>query len=127
MIHQASLKMSDLLKDLLNWAHLQTGDLKLNKEDFVINKVISDTIELLEVAADQKDIAMRFDSEQPLTVHADKQLIATIVRNFISNALKFSNAGDTITVALETNSEQWQVSVSDEGVGMTEAMQAKAV
>ena len=125
IIHQASLKMSDLLKDLLNWAHLQTGDLSLKRESFVINDAIRDTIDLLEISADQKDIAIQFSSEKSLTVDADKQLIATIVRNFISNAIKFSNEGDAITVTLSSNEQQWQLSVKDQGVGMSEATQEK--
>lgn len=125
IIHQASLKMSDLLKDLLSWARIQSGELKLNKEKFLINETIENTIDLLDIAADQKGITIDFKSNGPLTVYADEQLIATIIRNFISNALKFSNQDDTITIELDWNSDQWQISVSDEGVGMSKATQEK--
>jgi PAS domain S-box-containing protein len=120
IIRQSALKMSDLLGDLLNWARIQTDDLSLNKKKFSICETVRDTIELLEIIAEQKDIDLQFSSEQSFLVYADKQLIATIVRNFISNALKFSDEGDTIEVSVHRAEEYWKVSVKDEGMGMTE-------
>ena len=120
IIRQSALKMSDLLGDLLNWARIQTDDLSLNKKEFSICETVRDTIELLEIIAEQKDIDLQFSSEQSFQVYADKQLIATIVRNFISNALKFSDEGDTIEVSVHRAEEYWKVSVKDEGMGMTE-------
>ena len=120
IIRQSALKMSDLLGDLLNWARIQTDDLSLNKKQFSISEMVRDTIDLLTITAEQKGISLEFDSEESFQVYADKQLIATIIRNFISNALKFSNEGDTIKVSVDRDEEHWQVSVKDEGVGMSE-------
>jgi len=120
IIRQSALKMSDLLGDLLNWARIQTDDLSLNKKEFSICETVRDTIELLAIIAEQKDIDLQFSSEQSFQVYADKQLIATIVRNFISNALKFSDEGDTIEVSVHRAKEYWKVSVKDEGMGMSE-------
>jgi signal transduction histidine kinase len=120
IIRQSALKMSDLLGDLLNWARIQTDDLSLNKKQFSISETVHDTIDLLTITAEQKGISLEFDSEESFQVYADKQLIATIIRNFISNALKFSNEGDTIKVSVDRDEEHWQVSVKDEGVGMSE-------
>ena len=120
IIRQSALKMSDLLGDLLNWARIQTDDLSLNKKQFSISETVRDTIDLLTITAEQKGISLEFDSEESFQVYADKQLIATIIRNFISNALKFSNEGDTIKVSVDRDEEHWQVSVKDEGVGMSE-------
>lgn len=120
IIRQSALKMSDLLGDLLNWARIQTDDLSLNKKQFSISETVRDTIDLLTITAEQKGISLEFDREESFQVYADKQLIATIIRNFISNALKFSNEGDTIKVSVDRDEEHWQVSVKDEGVGMSE-------
>lgn len=120
IIRQSALKMSDLLGDLLNWARIQTDDLFLNKTQFSLSETVRDTIDLLTVTAGQKEISLAFSSEESFQVYADKQLIATIIRNFISNALKFSNEGDTVDVSVYRDEEHWHVSVEDEGVGMPE-------
>ena len=120
IIRKAALNMSDLLSDLLSWARIQTGDLVLNKTEFGIASTIRETIELFDIAAGQKDITIDFDIEEEFQVYADEQLIATIVRNFISNAIKFSQNGDTIEIALNRDESCWYVSVRDEGVGMSE-------
>ncbi|MDZ7659874.1 sensor histidine kinase [Fodinibius sp.] len=120
IIRQSALKMSDLLGDLLNWARIQTGDLSLNKTEFSISETVRDTIDLLAITAEQKGISLQFENEESFQVYADKQLIATIIRNFISNALKFSDEGDTVAVSVHRDEKHWHLSVEDEGVGMSE-------
>jgi len=120
IIRQSALKMSDLLGDLLNWARIQTDDLSLNKSEFSISEVLRETIDLLTISAEQKGISLQFSSSESFQVCADKQLIATIIRNFISNALKFSDEGDTVEIDVRRDENNWDVSVRDEGIGMSE-------
>lgn len=120
IIRQSALKMSDLLGDLLNWARIQTDDLSLNKKEFSISEKVRDIIDLLAITADQKGITLQFNSEESFHVYADKQLIATIARNFITNALKFSDEGDTVQVDIYRDEKNCHLSVEDEGVGMSE-------
>ena len=120
IIRQSALKMSDLLGDLLNWARIQTDDLSLNKSEFSIFETVQDTIDLLTITAEQKGISLEFKNGDSFQVYADKQLIATVIRNFISNALKFSDEGDTVEVRLRRDENYWHLSVEDEGMGMSE-------
>ncbi len=120
IIRQSALKMSDLLGDLLNWARIQTDDLSLNKSEFSICETVQDTIDLLTITAEQKGISLEFKNGDSFQVYADKQLIATVIRNFISNALKFSDEGDTVEVRLRRDENYWHLSVEDEGMGMSE-------
>lgn len=120
IIRQSALKMSDLLGDLLNWARIQTDDLTLNKTEFSISEIVRNTIDLLTIPAEQKGISLQFNNSESFQIFADKQLIATIVRNFISNALKFSDEGDTVEVDIHRDEKQWHLSVEDEGVGISE-------
>ncbi len=120
IIRQSALKMSDLLGDLLNWARIQTDDLSLNKTKFSIFETVQDTIDLLTITAEQKGISLEFKNGDSFQVYADKQLIATVIRNFISNALKFSDEGDTVEVRLRRDENYWHLSVEDEGMGMSE-------
>lgn len=120
IIRQSSLKMSDLLEDLLQWARLQTGDLSISREEFAPAEVIENANELLSLSADQKGVSVELNTHDSLKVYADKQMVAAIVRNFLSNAIKFSDEGDVVTVDQQEGAEYWSISVTDEGVGISE-------
>lgn len=120
IIRQAALRMSDLLEDLLRWARLQTGDLSINREVFQLADIIESSGELLCVPAGQKGVSVVLNTDDSLSVYADEQMIATIVRNFLSNAIKFSDEGDVVTVNQQVDAEYWRISVADEGVGISQ-------
>lgn len=125
IIRESSIKMSDLLQNLLRWARIQTCDLSINREEFSLNETVNDTIDLLSLSVEQKDLTISLVNEEPVKVYADEPLIATVIRNFLSNAIKFSEEGDTIEIDLESDDDSWQVSVSDEGIGISEEDQEK--
>lgn len=123
IIRQSILKMSDLLENLLRWARLQTGDLSINREEFIVADVIENAGELLSLSAEQKGVSVVLNTDESLSVYADQQMIATIVRNFLSNAIKFSSEGDVVKVNQQANSDKWKICVRDEGVGMSQEKQ----
>ncbi|MBO6794741.1 MAG: substrate-binding domain-containing protein [Balneolaceae bacterium] len=125
-IIQVSIKsISDLTNDLFNWSRIQAGDLKLRKEHFKISEIVDPTVDLFETMTSFKSITIETIYENDFEIYADKHIVATIVRNFLSNALKFSSKGDTIYLTCEEINDGWSISVKDEGVGMTEEVQQK--
>lgn len=125
IIRQSTLNVSRLLNNLLSWARTQTGDLSLLIKEFSVEEVVQKTIDLLSLAATGKGIEIYFDPAPFPEVRGDEQMIATIVRNFLSNAIKFCNAGDRIELILQQDSGSWSISVKDEGAGMPEEIQKK--
>ena len=74
---------------------------------------------LVTPVAEEKNIRLRGERKELLTVFADAQMVDTIVRNLINNAIKFTAEGGTITVTERRNSEWAEVAVVDTGVGMS--------
>jgi two-component system, sensor histidine kinase and response regulator len=121
LISNSAKSSTQLLVNLFSWARLQTGDLRLNPEKVSIFDVIKDGIHLYKTMADNKQIEIHFQSEDiQEEIVADKQMISTVVRNLISNAIKFSHEGDHITIAAARLNGNIRLSVRDEGEGMTE-------
>ena len=124
MIYKSSDDTFKLLESLLQWANVQKGKFKLNKEVFDLADVMYTNLELHKNLASLKDINVEgeFDS---LMVDADKAMIDTVIRNLMSNAIKFSYANQTILLKAIKNEDYAIVQVKDEGVGMTETQVKK--
>ncbi len=123
-LKNASTRTIDLLENLLTWARSQRGLLPYTPEKFDMQEIIHENVLLFESAAQSKDLLMKQHGETNLMVLADRNMINTIVRNLISNAIKFTFAGGSVTIkVIRDEDRQVIVSVKDTGFGMTpEAM-----
>lgn len=120
-LKNASTRTIDLLENLLTWARAQRGLLPYSPASFEIITLIQENILLFESAAQSKDIIVKLCGEKKLFVTADHNMINTVVRNLISNAIKFTLSGGIIVVNVENQSnENALVYVRDSGVGMSE-------
>lgn len=118
IIQQSSQRALNLLENLLEWSRAQTGRLVFNPEFFEMASLISDTISVVKYSAEQKSITIKADIPESITVFADKQMISTIIRNLVSNAIKYSHKGDEIIISAKHNSNEVLMTVSDNGVGI---------
>jgi signal transduction histidine kinase len=108
----------DLLKNLMEWANLQTGKISFNPKQLEFTNIITTVIELLTDLAGQKSITIVRDTDPGITTFADEEMINTVLRNLVSNAIKFTKPGGEITISARVNSDELIVSVGDNGVGM---------
>lgn len=106
-----------LLENLLEWARSQTGSMDFTPAQFDVGQMVSENIELLKPIAERKQIAIEYLPTQA-QVKAHKHSINTVVRNLISNAIKFTREGGKVMVKIEPHQHQVQISITDNGVGM---------
>jgi signal transduction histidine kinase len=125
IIQNSSQRTMDLLKNLLEWARLQTGKIEFIAVDFLLNDLLTETIELLNDAASQKSIQIFNTIHQEITILGDKSMIGTVLRNVISNAIKFSNPGGKIKISTEKNENGIVFLVSDNGIGISKEDQLR--
>ncbi|MDR8390442.1 hybrid sensor histidine kinase/response regulator [Aliifodinibius sp. S!AR15-10] len=124
LISRSSESATMILKNLLAWTRLQTDDLELNPENFSLSEEIINSINLYQTQANKKEVEIQFDSEiEAPIIFADPQMISTVIRNLISNAIKFSNEGDQVTVETTQKKDAIQVAVKDEGIGIPKEIQ----
>lgn len=120
IIHDSAQRSVNLLMNLLEWSQAQTGKIKFHPEYIELVSVINEVIALFDDSATQKSITMSKNLPQRLPVLADKAMIHTILRNLISNGIKFTRAGGVIVIVAEQAENELIVSVADNGVGMTQ-------
>lgn len=108
-----------LLENLLEWSRSQTGNIDLKPEVFDITTMVESNKELLQSQAQGKQIALISNLETGLQVKADKNSVSTVIRNLISNAIKFTPPGGTVSIDVEQREHQVILSVRDTGVGMS--------
>jgi signal transduction histidine kinase len=125
IIQNSSQRTMDLLKNLLEWARLQTGKIEFTQVDFLLNDLLKETIDLLNDAASLKSIQIINTLNQEITIHADKSMIGSVLRNIISNAIKFSNPGGDIKISTQERENEIIFSISDNGIGISQEDQSR--
>ena len=117
--NRESEEVHDLLDNLLKWTKSQTGRLTVVKQELDLNDIIPGVVEIFETIAMTKNIKLDYQpTGSPLKVEADNDMMKTVVRNFLSNAIKFSPENSTIEIIMSTQDEFAKVSIRDHGVGI---------
>jgi len=118
IIQKSSTTVFNLLMNLLEWARSQTGRMEFSREYIELGALINEVIELSNESAHQKSIKIIKELPRNLLVFADKAMINTILRNLISNAIKFTYPGGQIIVSAEKKLDELKISISDNGIGI---------
>jgi PAS domain S-box-containing protein len=119
-ISKSANLLHNLLDNLLQWATSQTGNIDYNPEHLEINEILHSIGILMKINADKKDITIHHDQHQKLSVFADKNMLLTILRNLVSNAIKYSETGSIVNLSAVLSSEnEVMVSVEDQGIGLS--------
>lgn len=121
IIEQSSNRAMDLLMNLMEWSRSQTGRMEFNPEYIEMVSLINETALLFDDIAAQKTISIVSDLPANAHVYADKAMISTVLRNLISNAVKFTYPGGKIIISAQENQNELKVSVSDNGVGISKS------
>lgn len=120
MLKQSSDSVNDMLLNLLQWASLEMGKTICTPTTLDLHAVVTPVVNQLQLQAQQKEVTLKVNIPEGACVTADSNLLQTIIRNLVSNAIKFSNAGGTVDVYVESEDKGCRISVADHGVGMSE-------
>lgn len=119
--NRESEETHSLLDNLLKWTKSQTGRLNVVYQDFEINDVVLGVVDIFVIIAETKHIRLNCNlGTENLKVHADTDMLNTVIRNFLSNAIKFSNENSTIDITVARSGDFARISVRDHGVGISE-------
>jgi len=118
-IHSVSKSTYSLLENLLTWSQLQTRNISFSKEPFILGEILSPELKLMTAMAEGKNIKLVSKIGNTIEMNADKDMISTVIRNLVSNAIKFTKPGGMVTLSSETADNEIIFSVSDTGTGMS--------
>ncbi len=118
-IYNSSQNVYKLLENLLSWSRLQLGKFEWNPGFFSLKEVVDETLDLLNHQAANKNITLASGLDDQTTVYADADMIKTVVRNLVSNAIKFSNEGGKIQLNTAVKENMLCLMVDDKGVGLS--------
>lgn len=115
----SSERLYDLLENLLTWSLLQRGLMEYRPKVFDLSKIANEIVELFISNAEQKNITLVHSVPSEIQVSADYAMVSTVVRNLVSNALKFTNSGGAIKVSAQASTSRLvEIAVEDNGTGM---------
>jgi PAS domain S-box-containing protein len=109
-----------ILLNLLDWSRSQTGNINIKPEKINFKNLLSENILELQLSATNKQINITSTVKDDIVVFADKNMINTILRNLLSNSLKFTHKGGKVTVGARSSKNYITVSVKDTGIGISE-------
>lgn len=125
IIYDETVRLEKLSNSILTLTRVDNDVNDLNITDFDINKVIDETVNLIRVRAEDKNIQIYIiKSQKELYVKGDIDKIRRIINNLLDNALKFTEKG-SITISVETKDDKAYISVKDTGIGLTEEEQSR--
>ena len=118
-VQDSSNTTYELLESLLLWAGTQQNDIIFSPVDYNFHETITKTLRLYQEASSHKKITLLNKVPENQTIYADPNMITTVIRNLISNAIKFTPNDKIIAVSINKNEKNWVISVEDQGVGIS--------
>jgi signal transduction histidine kinase len=121
----SAVNIYNLLENLLEWSRLKRGGLHFVGQKLNLRIIVNDCVAVLSESARKKEIGISIMIPEEIEVFADKHMLATVIRNIVSNAIKFSNPGGKVTLTAIQTDKTVEVKISDTGIGMYPELKEK--
>jgi PAS domain S-box-containing protein len=125
IINSSAKNTLTLLDNLLTWAKSQTGKIIYKPEKINLTEIVNEILKVSKSIAKIKNISLKYNQTADIEVYADVNMLNTILRNLISNAIKYSHSNGEINISAIQNKNKIEITVSDNGVGISEEIQNK--
>lgn len=123
VIYNSTENTYKLLENLLEWSRSQQGEIKYKPETIYLSDIVKHVETLLNESAKNKGIRINNNIEADLKVFCDVNMVQTVLRNLVSNAIKYTHKGGVVTIKTSSvDEERAIVSISDTGIGMSEKL-----
>ena len=119
IINSTAKNTFTLLDNLLNWTKMQSGKIIFKPQKLILSTILKEIIKISTSAATLKNIQLNFIQSKDIEVFADENMLNAVLRNLISNAIKFTNTGGNISISTISKQHQVEITISDNGVGIS--------
>lgn len=125
-LERSAAHMGVLLADLVDASISASGHLKINAYKFIYNKLVDEIYAQYSILAKQKDIVLRkIDYPSEIELYGDRERLAQVLNNLVSNALKFTNAGGTVEISYQVEDNNLKTFIRDNGKGIVHVDRVK--
>jgi signal transduction histidine kinase len=118
IIYESEQRVFNLLDNILMWTRSQAGKLKFNPQTLTLANICNDVIANMHLIAKNKNIELDYNVNNQIEVFADIDMVRTILRNLISNAIKFTFSNGQINISAEQGENNVTITIADNGIGM---------
>ena len=118
-INKSARNTFSLLEDLLTWARAQQGKIPFKPQNLSFADICKNILEILNPTADAKNITIDYSTADNINVFADIDMLKTVLRNIVLNAIKFTNYGGAINLNAVQTESNVTISISDNGIGIS--------
>ena len=125
LIRRAALDADELLTDLVDWTRSHGQDIPFRLTELDLVELARAELERVRPGVEGKGLSLRVDAPEKAQARADRNMLQAILRNLITNALKFSHKGGEMTITIARRPGEWLVEVGDTGVGMPPELQER--
>ena len=117
----STVDVTELLNNMIDWMKLQRDDLMFDPEPIELKPLVEKVVNLYRNQSDKKEITYQYRLNEPDRAYADSTMCESILRNLISNAIKFSNQNGEITIELDPDPQRHmtRITIRDQGIGMS--------
>ncbi|MBE0662454.1 MAG: HAMP domain-containing histidine kinase [Bacteroidales bacterium] len=119
IIYDTAHQAHELLENLLEWAKIQQGNMVFAPKTIKLKDIADNALLLVNNNAIQKNISIENEIAEDIVIEADENMLNTILRNLLTNAVKFSNNGGTVTIFIAKTKNGLQLTVKDNGIGIS--------
>ena len=125
IIHDNAIKGNMLLDNLLQWSRLQTNTLQFSPDKQNLFRLVIDELFFVQHTAKEKNIQINTDIDKNLFVFADTNMLKTIIRNLVSNSIKFTRNNGVVNILAKTTTNGVLIEVNDTGTGISPEVKEK--
>jgi signal transduction histidine kinase len=118
LINKSAQNTYNLLEDLLKWTRAQSGNIPFKPQNQSFTDICKNILEILNPILESKNITVNYNPSDAINVFADVDMLKTVLRNLVSNAVKFTNKNGKIDITAVENSGYVTVTIADNGIGI---------
>ncbi len=118
-VDSTAKRLSSLLDNLLNWALLQQGVIPYHPKSMSVSEIVQSTMNMFQDNAEAKGVVLQSEIPAEQEVYADESAMRTILRNLVSNAIKFTPTGGIVSISTETKADKIFININDTGTGIS--------
>ncbi|MGV3635085.1 MAG: ATP-binding protein [Pseudorhodoplanes sp.] len=117
-IHQSGQYLLDVINDVLDMSKIEAGRMKLEREQVVLDDILSDSLRVVSTRAEEKGLTLSSHIAPDIVLHADRRALKQIALNLLSNAVKFTGTGGRVAVRGRRAGGCVLIAISDTGIGI---------